>query len=855
VENQILSKPDCQTVHYALSQFVNAPAVKGSRKPRILLTQAIRRFLNHTMDKQYLNMSVDPLGVWCAKSFQSSIRELRIVSSQALASYLKDSVPDGCRHRNRCNFLDLLRAIGNRGSLPHRETVALAWGLVGKICGEAELNFALLELVKDLGHPHPMVCGTSFHELRRLATDLGHTPLAMFAPFWRSIAPAVVKDILNCPQRVQQLSDLLGLKGGVDELLALTQSYTVPFLVLTKRHDVLQRLVQASYGTETVEQLITEPRKNLACVLALLLLESGNSEHTASVLLQEAAPNLKGRFVDLVKLDPMSPFCEILKAAGDHDDAKREKAYAAIDLLARLVKRKSRSQEISQPLADFLTEYILGIMAHFTDIVDNLKDQLSLSEKRRALTAIEHLLKLANSSHIDLAFPQVRATLQSAFDAQGLANEAFSAWVALIHGVQDTKVKDLIHHTFSIVIQKWDSFDHDSQIRAHNVLQGMIESHNTEIIENIGMMPHPRGIQMLEKLSTSIKNLRDRADLATLLDAFAVRCRDENVLVVRQALQELVPFLQETQNGVHDIINGQQVIPPVPKLYRSLLDTSLRFQEHDQEIVTLCSQCLGVLGCVDPNKVETVIDKRHILIKSNFDLLDEVVDFIAHMLETVLVEAFRSAPTGKQQSYLAYVMQELLQISGISDAARTGRAGTPKVALERWHSFPGSVRNTLIPYLSSKYCLTNPTVPADLKPFPASGPAPSHATWLRSLVFPLLHRGKGHNAKTIFPVISRVIQNHDLSISSFILPFIVQNIAASGTDYEIQFLKDEMNAILGYNVEGLTESEVENIRQCSEVGLPLFGETVLTDLECLSGSRLPIAVAAGEESATVCVYE
>lgn len=785
-----------------------------------MLTQAIRRFLNHTLHKEYLNLSLDPLGVWCAKSFQSSLRELRIVSSQALAAYLKDSVPDDCRHRNRCNFLDLLRAIGARGSLPHCETVAIAWGLVARICGEAELNFALLELVKDLGHAHPIVCGTAFHELRRLATDLGHTPLAMFAPFWRSVAPAVVRDSLICPQRLQQLSDLLGLKGGVDEFLVLTQSYTVPFLVLTKKHDVLQRLVQASYGTETVEQLITEPRKNLTCVLTLLLLESGNSEHNAAVLLQDAAPNLKGRFVDLVKLDPMSPFCEILKAAGDHDDAKKEKAYGAIDLLARLTKRKSKSQaDIAEPLADFLTEYILGIMAHFTDIIDNLKDQLSLSEKRRALTAIEHLLKLANSSHIDLAFPQVRATLQSAFDAPGLANEAFSAWVALIHGVQDSKAKDLIHHTFSIVIQKWDSFDHESQIRAHNELQSMIEGHNTEIVENIGMMPLPRGIQMLEKLGTSMKSLRDRADLSTLLDAFSVRCRDENVMVVRQALQELVPFLQEMQNGVHDIINGQQAIPPIPRLYRALLDTSLRFQEHDQEIGTLCSRCLGILGCADPNKVETVIDKRHILIKSNFELLDEVVEFIAHMLETVLVEAFRSAPTGKQQSYLAYVMQELLQVSGISDATKTGRVGTPRIALERWHSFPGSVRNTLIPYLSSKYCLTNPTIPADLKQFPTSGPAPSHATWLRSLVFPLLHRGKGHNAQAIFPVISRVIQNHDLAISSFILPFIVQNVAASGTDDEIQFLKDEMNAILGYSIDGLTESEVENIRQCSEVSL------------------------------------
>jgi serine/threonine-protein kinase ATR len=243
--------------------------------------------------------------------------------------------------------------------------------------------------------------------------------MTMFAPFWRSIAPVVVKDILNCPQRAQHLSDLLALRGGVDELLVLTQSYTVPFLVLTKKHNVLQRMVQTCYGTENVEQLIIEPKKNLTCVLSQLLLESGKTEHNASILLQEAAPNLKGKFVDLVKLDPISPFCEILKAADEEKEKVRfplpsshsniVKAYLAINLLAQLTKRRStRSQpESIDPLSEFLTEYILGIMAHFADVIDNLKDQLALSEKRRALKAIEHLLKLTSSSHIDLAFPQV----------------------------------------------------------------------------------------------------------------------------------------------------------------------------------------------------------------------------------------------------------------------------------------------------------------------------------------------------------------------------------------------------------------------------------------------------------------
>jgi len=51
-------------------------------------------------------------------------------------------------------------------------------------------------------------------------------------------------------------------------------------------------------------------------------------------------------------------------------------------------------------------EYILGIMAHFTDIVDNYKQMKSSSEKRRALKAIKHLVCVAKSGTI-MALPQV----------------------------------------------------------------------------------------------------------------------------------------------------------------------------------------------------------------------------------------------------------------------------------------------------------------------------------------------------------------------------------------------------------------------------------------------------------------
>ena len=458
-------------------------------------------------------------------------------------------------------------------------------------------------------------------------------------------------------------------------------------------------------------------------------------------------------------------------------------------------------------------------MAHFTDIVEHSKDRLPLSEKRRALKAIEQFIKIAGAN-VEASLAQVRATLQSAFETTPLVNEAFSAWVELLNSVDEKRVGQLIHHTFSIVAHKWNTFNVQTQSQAKLVLDGMMDGHWTEILANIAILPDLCSITELRHIGNVIKDEKTGLHLHIHLHAFAQRCKDDHIIVVRHALQELKEFLEEYQEGVHESANGPQPLPAISELYRSLLDVIIRFKEQDERIVDLSTQCLGILGCVDPNQVDTVREKHALLVLSNFDDVPEVVDFIAHMLETVLVEAFRSAPNGRQQSYFAFVMQELLKLSRIRDAlTQRARSSPPKVALARWSTIPESIRNTLTPYLNSKYSLTNPSASTELVPFPLSGQPPNHAVWLRQFVFHLLHRGKGSIAEKMFPVISRVIHSHDLSVASFMVPFAVQNVVAGGEGYEIDFIKEELNCILNFDLGGLSDDDVQNIKQCSEVRL------------------------------------
>jgi serine/threonine-protein kinase ATR len=307
---------ECSVVYHVLCALTGSPVVQGSKTLRISLVQTIRRFVIHVDGQVYLNLTEDTLGRYCVKSLQSYTRELRVASSQALMSYLRSSIPDPLVYRNRSTTFELLKKLNTRDNLPLKETLIATWGKIGRLGGEEELNLALIELVDALGHPHPILYGGAYLELVQLSKALNTIPIDLISPFWRSIAPGVVKDVLTRPQKAQNLSEFLGLKGGVDELLDITLWDTVPFLVITKEHAVLQRIALAR-AASSVQELIMSNGRTLSSVLARTLLEYSESQRAAESLLQEIIPNIKGRFIEVVKFESIGTACEILKAATD----------------------------------------------------------------------------------------------------------------------------------------------------------------------------------------------------------------------------------------------------------------------------------------------------------------------------------------------------------------------------------------------------------------------------------------------------------------------------------------------------------------------------------------------------------
>ncbi|KAF2267881.1 hypothetical protein CC78DRAFT_565700 [Lojkania enalia] len=810
---------DWKDVIAALLVITEMQEFRESTKPRVFMALAIRRVFNHISDPEYLNLESCSLGQWLIGSMNRSLRELRIAAVYALMVFIRDDITRSIRAKNRMSTLEFFQTLSRRGVLSEQETIIMAYGQLARVCGEDELPILLLQLVEYLGHTNALICGMAYSELASLAEAFGTKPSELFRPYWTSIGFAVIKDIHNKPQKAQLLSDLT--EQSVTSLLLSTHSETLPHLVLTKRKDVLQRIA-TSRGTSILDVCV-QPRRNLAGILGLLLCQAvSDVEKSAMDALLSASSAFAENGNDLsdwVKVEPVLIACEILKLAADQPGSRKlpfHKGFHTLSSLAEMRNGQRKTASKKKTLYSFFELHILGIMTYFSSVLDNPEANYPLLERKRCVGAIGEMISLAHSC-AGFALPQIRACLQSAMADTHLCDLAFHVWASLLMVLDEEDLELVIDQTFALIAQNWKCFSDDTHLKANETIATLVKKHERLLRERIEYIPSLIDIPMLSKFEGEFARLKAKVDRVSFFNTFSERCADENAVVVRHALKELIPFLEANQSVLHEAAISQKPFPALPTLTRSLLDACDRFRDDQPDIPILCARCLGLIGGLDPYKVESVREKRDILVLSNFEVASEVIDFTAFLFERVLVKVFHSTTNARAQGFLAFVMQELLKFCGFNqDTVHRPRASQGNPAWRRWNEIPEAVRSTLTPFLNSRYMIKTNFANAEPQEYPIFKPSVSHANWLRTFVFDLLHRGKGDNVRMIFPVLAKIIRGHDLSIPTFILPFAVLNVIVTGDDQEAMNVGQELLIILQSEIREDDQPDASRIKQCSE---------------------------------------
>lgn len=404
-----------------------------------------------------------------------------------------------------------------------------------------------------------------------------------------------------------------------------------------------------------------------------------------------------------------------------------------------------------------------------------------------------------------------------------LCDDTFLVWTALLSTLGAEEIVLVVDQTFALIVEHWSLFSEETQLRANKTIVDLTQKYEPELRARIEYLPSLASIPMLSKTEGQLVRFKAMVDTVKIFHSFSIRCKDQNAVVVRQALKELVPFLDSNQKILHQPLIGQKPLPVLEALTRSLLDASIRFSEDHRDIPTLCAQCLGIIGGLDPYRVESVREKKRVLMLSNFSRRDEDIDFVALLLEQVLVKVFLSTTNAKAQGWIAYVMQEMLRHCGFSAHAQSQTQARPRSSqtsteAQRWNEIPEPVRNVLTPFLQSRYSVNlNPGVQYQVPKYPIFSRSTSHGTWLQTFVYDLLQQGQGVNVEMVFPVLARVIRGYDLSIATFILPFAALNVIVSDNDQNMENVGQELLTVLQTEIRSPEQSIASYIKQCSEV--------------------------------------
>ena len=395
-----------------------------------------------------------------------------------------------------------------------------------------------------------------------------------------------------------------------------------------------------------------------------------------------------------------------------------------------------------------------------------------------------------------------------------LSNEALSAWIVMIGILGEEEIRSLVDPTFAIIAQHWDLFNPRMQAGAVEAISQLMKTHSKIFRQTVNTIPSLASIPLMSKFEEELGKIKAQMDIKHQYQAYSERCQSENVTVVVSALKELNIFLIKNQRFLHEVAMQEQPDPVVAQLIRSILDACVLLGESHEEVPILSAQCLGLIGCVDPTRIEAVKDKKGILVLSNFGEAEETKDFVVFAFREVLVKSFLSATNSRSQGFLAWAMQQLLKFIQFNTSVMV-RPNNESSYL-RWMTLTESVRNTLTPFLTSKYVITQ-----GVKQGPCTCPlfrsGMSHQQWLRTFTLDLLQKGEGENITHLFYVFSRIIRTQEVSISDFFLPFAALNMIVSGAERGMLDVAEELLHVLNFTV---SESEVQgraDLILCSQV--------------------------------------
>ncbi|KAI0720383.1 hypothetical protein C8T65DRAFT_736114 [Cerioporus squamosus] len=619
-----------------------------------------------------------------------------------------------------------------------RESAIVTTGLIGKTSTGPALRESVCSLVSQMGQINPILKGTATLQLQALCKHHSKSAYTLTSPYHNRIAPYLARRIISEPDGLQEFSRFLSMSDKA--FLKHTLRLSLPSLFADCDTRVLTAVARRVYDDPRLHTLVfDEPARIVSHVL--MLQGIGQTHRTLqfiSDIMEAEMPTQKKAFKiwDLITGCMVNVIAELVATLGDQDPDVSEAA-----------REESRS---------------------------SVAWQTTTTRYRKIMAGFQTMLSSPEFAH---------ATLYS--------------WHSFLSVLDPVDLCPYVAATSASLVTAWSSLSSQEREIAKNCFRLLVTERGAQLGRHVKEIADLSSIPELNDIEQQLTTLRGEWTQHYRLYTLLERLGNESLTVAAQSAMELRAFLSEYEEEIRLLTTGDFFDPLAGRLVSALYAAASRDGDGTETLHGLVYDCIGIVGAIDPDRLELRVEDNRMLVLSNFTDESEATTFALHLIQDVLVGAYRSARELKLQSYIGYALQELLHFCKFTPALVKPGPGSNSIPLKvrnRWNSLQSVVIETCTPLLVRPLEISLASAPP--VSYPIYPHQPTYRQWVQLWTTDLVTRVSGEYGQRLFHVFSSLIRNKDVGIAHRLLPHLVSNVLAYGDEDAGELIRTELLTVL-----------------------------------------------------------
>ncbi|EPQ58953.1 hypothetical protein GLOTRDRAFT_70000 [Gloeophyllum trabeum ATCC 11539] len=689
-----------------------------------------------------------------------------------------------------------------------KETIIVTIGAIARVEGFEVLGHVLCCLVAQLGRQNPVLKGNAYMALLTIARTRQKSAYSLVSPYLGDISPFVVSRMATEPALLVEFCRFISISPA--DFLSVNLHRILPPLFATCNGKVLE-LIGRELGKRPFTLYLNHSHDVVAH--ALLLEDDAGIQAALDFIVNQLRQAAESTAIDVhnVVKSCLTPLlAEMIIVMGDENENKA-KLVSRLQKIEQFMQSSTRTTRsfTDDRLASFLNANILGLITYLNEMLQEVQGRKSAETKRHILRGLGAMIINIGPSVNNVA-PQIMATMQTMLGIAEVSEATLDGWYKFLTTLSPEDVGPYVGPTTASFVALWPNFPESARIKARQCIDYIVLDLGKSLGKYLDDVIDMSSVPELEPLQEHVLDIRPECPPKEAFLRLLDRSSSDNVIVAMQAMKELKQYLMKAEdNFIREMSSGDVFDPLIGRAMTALLDNAARDGDEVETIRLLAYECIGILGALDPDRFELGQNDPRMFVLSNFQDEGEGIAFAIHLIQDVLVGAFRSTSDIKYQAHLAFAIQELLQFCKFTPAlVGAGSSGSvPLKVRNRWNSLPKHILETVTPLLEARYRVQEKPLPHIQHPVYHN--KPTYREWLQLWTAYLITRTSGPAAQRVFGCFRSAVRNKDVAVAHHILPHLIIHVLVSGDGSEAQNIRSELLAVLEDQVDPQSKSSVD----------------------------------------------